>query len=80
MRTASSPLFEAPATKCRKAAPEQNEMSAITRGFINPFRNKARAVVVVALLSLVTGFLALMVQASLASRQQIAAMEGACAP
>jgi ABC-type lipoprotein release transport system permease subunit len=51
-------------------------MSAITRGFINPFRNKARAVVVVALLSLVTGFLALMVQASLASRQQIAAMEG----
>ncbi len=51
-------------------------MSAIARGFINPFRNKARAVVVVALLSLVTGFLALMVQATFASRQQIAAMEG----
>ena len=51
-------------------------MSAISRGFTNPFRNKARAVVVVALLSLVTGFLALMVQASLASRQQIASMEG----
>src|SRR5258708_554413 len=51
-------------------------MSAIGRGFINPFRNKARAVVVIALLSLVTGFLALMVQATLASRQQIAAMEG----
>lgn len=32
--------------------------------------------VVVALLSLVTGFLALMVQATLASRQQIASMEG----
>lgn len=51
-------------------------MSAIGRGFINPFRNKARAVVVVALLSLVTGFLALMVQATTASRQQIASMEG----
>ena len=51
-------------------------MSAISRGFINPFRNKARAVVVVALLSVVTGFLALMVQATFASRQQIASMEG----
>lgn len=51
-------------------------MSAISRGFTNPFRNKARAVVVIALLALVTGFLALMVQASLASRQQIASMEG----
>lgn len=51
-------------------------MSAISRGFSNPFRNKARAVVVIALLSLVTGFLALMVQAATASREQIAAMEG----
>lgn len=51
-------------------------MSAISRGFTNPFRNKARAAVVIALLSLVTGFLALMVQATLASRQQIASMEG----
>lgn len=51
-------------------------MSAIGRGFINPFRNKARAVVVVALLSLVTGFLALMVQATVASRERIASMEG----
>jgi ABC-type lipoprotein release transport system permease subunit len=51
-------------------------VSAISRGFTNPFRNKARAVVVIALLSLVTGFLALMVQATLASRQQIASMEG----
>lgn len=51
-------------------------MSAIGRGLINAFRNKARAVVVVALLAFVTGFLALMVQASFASRQQIAAMEG----
>lgn len=51
-------------------------MSAIARGLLNPFRSKARAVVVVALLSLVTGFLALMVQATLASREQIASMEG----
>ncbi len=51
-------------------------MSAIARGLINPFRSKARAVVVVALLSLVTGFLALMVQATFASREQIAGMEG----
>lgn len=50
-------------------------MSAIARGLINPFRSKARAVVVVALLSLVTGFLALMVQATFASREQIAGME-----
>jgi hypothetical protein len=49
-------------------------MSAVRRGFTNPFRNKARAVLVIGLLALVTGFLALMVQASLASRQQIASM------
>ncbi|MGQ0751237.1 MAG: ABC transporter permease [Betaproteobacteria bacterium] len=51
-------------------------MSAIRRGFTNPFRNRARAVVVMGLLALVTGFLALMVQATFASRQQIASMEG----
>lgn len=51
-------------------------MSAIRRGFVNPFRNRARAFVVIALLSLVTGFLALMIQATWASREQIAAMEG----
>ena len=50
-------------------------MSAIRRGITNPFRNRARAVVVIVLLSLVTGFLALMVQATVASRQQIAGME-----
>jgi hypothetical protein len=50
-------------------------MSAIGRGLRNPFRNHARTVVVVGLLALVTGFLALMVQATLASRQQIAGME-----
>jgi len=51
-------------------------MGAMRRGVVNPFRNGARAVVVVALLSLVTGFLALMVQATMASRQQIATLEG----
>jgi putative ABC transport system permease protein len=51
-------------------------MSAIGRGFINPFRNRARTVVVVVLLSIVTGFLALMVQASFASRAQVSGMEG----
>ena len=51
-------------------------MSAIRRGLANPFRNMARASVVVILLSLVTGLLGLMVQATLASRQQIANMEG----
>lgn len=50
-------------------------MSAIGRGLRNPFRNNARTVVVVGLLALVTGFLALMVQATLTSRQQIAGME-----
>ncbi|MCC6194368.1 MAG: ABC transporter permease [Burkholderiales bacterium] len=50
-------------------------MSAIGRGFVNPFRSKARAVVVITLLSLVTGLLALMVQATITSRQQIAGME-----
>lgn len=50
-------------------------MSAVRRGLLNPLRNKARAFVVVALLSLVTSFLALMVQANLASRHQIADME-----
>jgi hypothetical protein len=50
-------------------------MSAMGRGLRNPFRNKARTVVVIGLLSLVTGLLALMVQATLASREQIAGME-----
>lgn len=51
-------------------------MSAIGRGATNPFRNRARAVVVVVLLSIVTGLLALMVQASFASRAQVSGMEG----
>lgn len=49
---------------------------AFVRGLRNPFRSVTRATVVVLLLALVIGFLALMVQATLASRQKIAAMEG----
>lgn len=49
---------------------------AFLRGLRNPFRSMTRAAVVVLLLVLVIGLLALMVQATRASRQQIAAMEG----
>lgn len=48
---------------------------AAVRGLRNPFRSRARGVVVVLLLALVTGFLGLMVQAALASRQQIAQLD-----
>lgn len=51
-------------------------LGAVHRGFSNPFRSRTRATVVVLLLALVIGFLALMVQAALASREKIAAMEG----
>lgn len=60
----------------RNGALQGVAMSAVGRGFLNPFRNRARAAVVVVLLSVVTGFLALMVQASLASRAQVSGMEG----
>ncbi|MBI2311450.1 MAG: ABC transporter permease [Betaproteobacteria bacterium] len=49
---------------------------SVLRGMRNPFRSLSRALAVVLLLSLVIGFLALMVQATLASRQKITAMEG----
>jgi putative ABC transport system permease protein len=48
---------------------------AVLRGLRNPFRSMARAIVVVSLLALVVGFLALMIEATLASRQKIAEME-----
>ncbi len=48
---------------------------AAVRGLRNPFRSQARGAVVVLLLALVTGFLGLMVQAALASRQQIARLD-----
>lgn len=50
-------------------------MGAVLRGMRNPFRHRARAVVVIALLALVISLLALLVQAALAGRQQIAGME-----
>jgi hypothetical protein len=48
---------------------------AAGRGLRNPFRSRVRAGVVVVLLALVTGFLALMVQAALSSRDQIARLD-----
>lgn len=48
---------------------------AAVRGLRNPFRSRLRASVVVVLLALVTGFLALMIQAALASRDQIARLD-----
>lgn len=48
---------------------------AAVRGLRNPFRSRVRAGVVVVLLALVTGFLALMVEAALASRDQIARLD-----
>jgi ABC-type multidrug transport system fused ATPase/permease subunit len=48
---------------------------AAVRGLRNPFRSRLRAGVVVVLLALVTGLLALMVQAALASRDQIARLD-----
>lgn len=49
--------------------------ATILRGLRNPFRSLTRALVVVSLLALVIGFLALMMQATRASRAQIAAMD-----
>jgi putative ABC transport system permease protein len=51
-------------------------MGAVLRGLRNPFRSRTRAAMVVLLLALVIGLLALMVQATRASREKIAAMEG----
>ena len=48
---------------------------AAVRGLRNPFRSRLRAGVVVVLLALLTGFLALMLQAALASRDQIARLD-----
>jgi putative ABC transport system permease protein len=48
----------------------------LARGIRNPFRSRVRAALVAALLAGVTGLLAVLVQAALASRQQIARLEG----
>ncbi|MEW5707513.1 MAG: ABC transporter permease [Pseudomonadota bacterium] len=49
---------------------------ALLRGLRNPFRHRARGALVVALLSIVVGLLALMIQAALVARQSVAQMEG----
>lgn len=48
---------------------------AVRRGIRNPFRSMTRALVVVTLLALVIGFLVLMVEATLAGREKIDAMD-----
>lgn len=48
---------------------------AAVRGLRNPFRSRLRGAVVVMLLAIVTGLLALMIQAALASRDQIARLD-----
>ena len=47
----------------------------VRRGLRNPWRSRARAAVVVLLLASVTGFLALAIEAAIATRQQIAALD-----
>ncbi|GAC1405645.1 MAG: hypothetical protein NVSMB6_00570 [Burkholderiaceae bacterium] len=50
-------------------------IGAVRRGIRNPFRSMTRALVVVTLLALVIGFLVLMVEATMAGREKIAAMD-----
>lgn len=50
-------------------------MSAITRGLRNPFRNRVRTAAVVLLLALIIGLFAVMVQAALQSREQLADLQ-----
>jgi hypothetical protein len=47
----------------------------VRRGLRNPWRSRARAAVVVLLLASVTGFLALSIEAAIATRRQIAALD-----
>jgi len=47
----------------------------VRRGLRNPWRSRARAAVVVLLLASVTGFLALAIEATIAARAQIAALD-----
>ena len=47
----------------------------VRRGLRNPWRSRARATVVVLLLASVTGFLALAIEAAIAARAQIAALD-----
>ncbi len=50
-------------------------MSAIQRGLRNPFRNKARTVVVLLLLSVVIGLFAVMVQATFQTQEQLESLQ-----
>lgn len=50
-------------------------MSALARGFRNPFRNRMRTAVVVLLLAAVIGLFAVLVQGALTTRRQIASLE-----
>jgi putative ABC transport system permease protein len=50
-------------------------MSAIQRGLRNPFRNKARTIVVLLLLSVVIGLFAVMVQAAFQTQEQLESLQ-----
>jgi len=50
-------------------------MSAIQRGLRNPFRNKARTIVVLLLLSVVIGLFAVMVQAGFQTQEQLESLQ-----
>lgn len=73
---AAGKMIPAPiATSARGRMMGAQIAGAVSRGLRNPFRNRVRALAVVLLLALVIGLLALLVQATLASRERIAAME-----
>jgi ABC-type antimicrobial peptide transport system permease subunit len=50
-------------------------MSAITRGFRNPFRNRVRTAVVVLLLAIIVGLFAVMIQGALVTRQRLESLQ-----
>jgi putative ABC transport system permease protein len=50
-------------------------MSAVTRGFRNPFRARVRTGVVVLLLAIIIGLFAVMVQGAFLTRQQLASLQ-----
>jgi|SRR6266851_263249 len=50
-------------------------MSAISRGFRNPFRTRVRTAVVVLLLAIIIGVFAVMVQGALVTRQRLESLQ-----
>jgi cell division protein FtsX len=50
-------------------------MSAVARGFRNPFRNRVRTGVVVVLLAVIIGLFAVLVQGALATRRQLESLQ-----